>query len=398
MTYLQYFIVLSLPVTGLCYATLGAIKLPLSRRIGLDEAKVGGLISAFGLMVGPVIILCGALSDTYGRKPVWMIGSLLVVASFLVFAGAKKYGVAVLATVLLAVGWTAMINVANPVMAGAFKDPFTGSNLGDALFGGGAFLCPLLIAFLHGRFGFGKALVTIALLGLIPFFIGFGQELGGGELDGDLAAAFAGFSYLMSDQTIWLLGLTMMCWVVIESGTAGWATTLVKESAPEGESEEASEKVAARALSAFWLCFMGARLLTAWAIHGADLSSADLVSTTQWMQVAIAVLAVVTMLCLVTFKSRRNVVAAVVFAGFICGPFFPNVIGQLFTHLKAQDQMAFAGRSVGILFAFASIGWTLLPIAMGFVALKKGLRKAFLLPAAAGVVMTVLILLNRITV
>ena len=398
MTYLQYFIVLSLPVTGLCYATLGAIKLPLSRRIGLDEAKVGGLISAFGLMVGPVIILCGALSDTYGRKPVWMIGSLLVVASFLVFAGAKKYGVAVLATVLLAVGWTAMINVANPVMAGAFKDPFTGSNLGDALFGGGAFLCPLLIAFLHGRFGFGKALVTIALLGLIPFFIGFGQELGGGELDGDLAAAFAGFSYLMSDQTIWLLGLTMMCWVVIESGTAGWATTLVEESAPEGESEEASEKVAARALSAFWLCFMGARLLTAWAIHGADLSSADLVSTTQWMQVAIAVLAVVTMLCLVTFKSRRNVVAAVVFAGFICGPFFPNVIGQLFTHLKAQDQMAFAGRSVGILFAFASIGWTLLPIAMGFVALKKGLRKAFLLPAAAGVVMTVLILLNRITV
>ena len=60
--------------------------------------------------------------------------------------------------------------------------------------------------------------------------------------------------------------------------------------------------------------------------------------------------------------------------------------------------MAFAGRSVGILFAFASIGWTLLPIAMGFVALKKGLRKAFLLPAAAGVVMTVLIVLNRITV
>ena len=166
MTYIQFFIVFSLPVTGLCYATLGAIKLPLSKRIGLDEAKVGGLISSFGLMVGPVIVLCGALSDTYGRKPVWMIGSLLVVASFLVFAGAKKYGVAVLATVLLAVGWTAMINVANPVMAGAFEDPFTGSNLGDALFGGGAFLCPLLIAFLHRRFGFGKALHFIGVGGV----------------------------------------------------------------------------------------------------------------------------------------------------------------------------------------------------------------------------------------
>src|SRR5690349_20153431 len=57
MTYLQLFIVLSLPVTGICYATLGSIKLPLSQRMGLDEAKVGGLISAFGFMVGPIILL-----------------------------------------------------------------------------------------------------------------------------------------------------------------------------------------------------------------------------------------------------------------------------------------------------------------------------------------------------
>ena len=34
-----------------------------------------------------------------------------------------------------------MINVANPVMAGAFKDPFTGSNIGDALFGALAGFC-----------------------------------------------------------------------------------------------------------------------------------------------------------------------------------------------------------------------------------------------------------------
>ncbi|MEO2019187.1 MAG: hypothetical protein ABGZ53_33000, partial [Fuerstiella sp.] len=182
------------------------------------------------------------------------------------------------------------------------------------------------------------------------------------------------------------------------SGTAGWATTLVKESAPEGEAEEVSDRIAARALSAFWLCFMGARLLTAWLIHGANLGSAELVRITQLVQVAIAVLAVLTMLSLVVAKSRRTVVTAVVFAGFICGPFFPNIIGQLFTHLQSTDRMQFAGRSVGMIFACASVGWTLLPIAMGFVAMRKGLRRAFLLPAAGGVVMTVLILMNRITV
>jgi len=104
MTHLQLFIVLSLPITGLCYATLGSIKLTLSKRLGMDEAKVGGLISAFGFMVGPIILLCGALSDTYGRRPVWFVGSLLVVLSYLVFARARRYGAAVLATVCLATG------------------------------------------------------------------------------------------------------------------------------------------------------------------------------------------------------------------------------------------------------------------------------------------------------
>ena len=40
MTYLQLFMVFSLPVTGMCYAALGALKLPLAERLKLDEAKV----------------------------------------------------------------------------------------------------------------------------------------------------------------------------------------------------------------------------------------------------------------------------------------------------------------------------------------------------------------------
>ena len=64
MTYLQLFMVLSLPVTGMCYAALGALKLPLAERLKLDEAKVGGLVASFGFMVGPIILLSGFLADT----------------------------------------------------------------------------------------------------------------------------------------------------------------------------------------------------------------------------------------------------------------------------------------------------------------------------------------------
>ncbi|MEX2214755.1 MAG: MFS transporter [Phycisphaeraceae bacterium] len=404
MTYLQLFVVLCLPITGLCYATLGAIKLSLSQRLKLDEAKVGGLISAFGFMVGPVILLCGALSDAYGRKPVWMVGSALVGISFLIFAKARRYGLAVLATILLAAGWTAMINVANPVMGNTFPgNQFASMNFGDAMFGAGAFLCPILVAVLRRKLGFEKGIGLIAVLAFIPLILAAvpqsvsGLDMGGGELKGDLAAAFAGFRELANDKTIWLLGLTLMCWVVIESGTAGWASTLVKESAPQDEPVERSERIAAAALSAFWLCFMGSRLVAALLLHAVE-DQSHLVATTQVLQLIIAVLAVLTMLGLVVSRSRKLVVPLVVFAGLLCGPFFPNLIAQLFTHLGARGEMGYAGRAIGMLFACASVGWTLLPTAMGFVARRKGIRRAFLLPAAVGVVMAVLILINKITV
>ena len=102
------------------------------------------------------------------------------------------------------------------------------------------------------------------------------------------------------------------------------------------------------------------------------------------------------MIGLAVVRSRWLVIVIVVCAGFIFGPFFPNLIGQLFTHLEVSSPMASAGRAVGMLFACASVGWTLLPTAMGFVARDRGIRRAFLLPAACGVVMTVLILVNRI--
>ena len=392
-TLLQVFVFVSLPITGLCYALLGSIKLPLARRLGLDEARVGGLISAFGLMVGPIILLCGALADAYGRKPVWIAGSLMVAASLAVFAVARKYSAAVLATAVLAAGWTAMIDVANPVMATAFPDPFTGSNLGDALFGVGAFLCPVLVSFLQRRLGFQAGVGTIAAVALLPFLLSLGLDLGGGELEGDLAAAFNGFGTLAGDGRIWLLGLTLLCWVVIESATAGWASTLVLEAAPAGEPAEASERVAAGTLSAFWLCFMASRLATACTIHFSGLAGQPLVRATRAMQLVIVVLAVATMLALVFLRRRRGVVAAVVFAGLICGPFFPNLIGQLFTHLEARERMEFAGRSVGMLFACASVGWAVLPTAMGLIAARRGLRTAFLLPAACGLVLVGLLAL-----
>ena len=85
------------------------------------------------------------------------------------------------------------------------------------------------------------------------------------------AAQPVGMGALMGDPVMWLCALTLMFWVPIESSTAAWTTTFVNGLAPAGEAPERSRRIAAWTLSGFWLCFMGARLFTAFVFHSSEL-------------------------------------------------------------------------------------------------------------------------------
>ena len=39
----------ALAVAGMCHALLGSVKVPLARKMEIDEARVGGLVSVFGV-------------------------------------------------------------------------------------------------------------------------------------------------------------------------------------------------------------------------------------------------------------------------------------------------------------------------------------------------------------
>ena len=68
------------------------------------------------------------------------------------------------------------------------------------------------------------------------------------------------FELLMGSGLFWVTALAFLFYVPLESCTAGWATTLIVSQGAPG-TEEQTRKIAARGLSAFWLCFMGSRLL-----------------------------------------------------------------------------------------------------------------------------------------
>src|SRR5207247_1453174 len=254
MTLLQSFMVASLPATGMCYAVLGALKLPLADRLKMNEAKVGGLVSSFGFMVGPIILLCGFLADALGRKGVWLTGCVLVALSLFMLARTKKYFWAVVAVMLLSAGWAAMINVANVLMYLAYANVFMATNLLDFFFGLGAFLTPTVTILLIRRFGFSPAVTLLGALLAVPALFSLAVQMQSAPV-----AQPVSFGALAGDPILWLCALTLMFWVPIESCTAAWTTTFVNGLAPAGEAPERSRRIAAWTLSGFWLCFLGAR-------------------------------------------------------------------------------------------------------------------------------------------
>lgn len=380
MTTLQLFMVVALPITGMCYAILGAIKLPLAERLNMNEAKVGGLVSSFGLMVGPIILAAGFLTDALGRKGVIVGGALLVAVALFLLSQTRRYGIAILAVAMLSAGWAAMINVANVLMYLAFPESvFMATNILDGLFGFGAFVTPPLVALMLRKLGFSLGLSICGGAAVIPavfaFFVQMEAAPAAADADPTAAAeaAVAGFGDLIADPIMWFLALSLMFWAPLESATAAWTTTFVTRLSPEGEDPARGKRLASLTLSGFWMGFMGSRLIAAAIYFQFDISEHTEIATARYLHIIIAILAGLAMAVLVFSRSRGLTIGAILFAGFIFGPFFPNLMALLLSHFPA----AVHGRAVGVLFAGASIGWTIVPLIVGAVAKRTNIHRGF---------------------
>src|SRR5688500_2987061 len=123
MDLLQPMMVSALVVCGVGVALLGSVKVPLARRLGIAEARVGGRVSLFGFAMIPVIFTAGFLNDEYGRQAVLMGDSAVFAASLVYLGIARTYAAALVSVLLLSAGWALLINVGNVLTPAAFPGP-----------------------------------------------------------------------------------------------------------------------------------------------------------------------------------------------------------------------------------------------------------------------------------
>ena len=378
MTLLLPMTVASLVVSGMGVAILGSIKVPLARRLEIDEARVGGLVSVFGFVMIPVIFAAGFLTDLMGKQGVLMGGSVMMAASLVLLARSRVYWSAFTAVIISSAGWSALINVGNTLTPVAFPGSMAfAQNLGNVFFGAGAFLTPLVIAVLLRRASFTVALSTLAVIAAVPAALALGVDFAAlasasSATASETATSPTGFGTLLGDPVMWLCGFTLFFYAPLEACTSAWATTYLGE-------RGVAEGTAAKFLSAFWLTFMAARLVTAFTLPAGRETALICV---------MAVLCVCVLIGFVLSRSSTTATLMVVAAGLVFGPIFPTLVAVLFNHFEPSVR----GRAIGLLFGIGGVGWTVGPMLLGAYASRTSVQRGFSVAVGSAVGLTVVAL------
>lgn len=370
--------VAALAVAGMCHALLGSVKVPLAKKLEIDEARVGGLVSVFGFTLIPMVLAAGFLVDALGKQAVLGGGFVLLIISMVLLARLKSYPLALVAVLLLGTGWSALVNVLNVTSPPAFLPPEEiksrmsyAMNMGDFVFGMGAFLTPILVAVLVRKLKLSTTLLVLATFAVVPLLFGLGVNWNSQQLVSEGSETVAGgLGIILSDPIVWLCCLAFFCHVPIEASVATWATTLMTD-------KGVKDAAASTLLSVFWLTFMGSRLAAALLLpKGADTI----------LVISMAALCVAFTLGIVLSRSAWVTSAMVVLAGCILGPIFPTLIAILLSHLPPSLH----GRAVGIFFCIGGIGWTAIPILIGAYAKRTSVQQAFLIASLSAILLTIL--------
>lgn len=366
----------ALATAGMCFALLGAVKLPLARKLKIDEGKVGGFISVFGFTLIPMVVAAGFLVDLLGKQAVLGGGFVLVIVSLIVLAHSRKYGAALIAVLVLGTGWSALVNVLNVTSPPAFvpADELPARmayamNMGDFIFGMGTFVTPLIIVYCAKRFGLIKTLYGFGIVSVVPLVLGLGVDWQALKVEATETVA-GGLAKLLSDPVVWLCSIAFFFHVPTEASVATWATTLMTD-------KKVSEERASALLSAFWLTFMGSRLVTALTLpEGADTT----------LVIVMAACSIAITLGIVCCRNATLMCLLIIVAGAVVGPIFPTLIAILLGHVEPSLH----GRAVGVFFCIGGIGWTAIPILIGIYANRTSVQKAFLIASGSALLLLTL--------
>jgi fucose permease len=363
-------------VFGMVLALVGSLKLSLAKRLGIGEARVGGLLSALHLAFIPMMLLSGLLIDRFDVRLVLVLGCVLTAGAFYALTVRETYSAALLAMLLAGVGAACVSTACVVLMPRAFfegdeRKVSAALNLGTVFIALGSLVTPTLADVLLRTVDFRRTLGLLALLCLVPAVVVATQLNAGGQFQ--LAPHAYDPGAVLGDPRLWLAGLVFFVYGPLEFAVGTWATTYLIDLGYK-------ERRAAWLLSGFWLTFLAARVLMAFLEERGTLRS----GSEYWLIPILGLLAAVILGNLAGAATYGRGALGLLVLGAVLGPIFPTLIGILFDVFKHDRPR---GTAYGAMFAIGSMGSLILAPLIGSYARGKTVQQALRIPMVLALVM-----------
>jgi MFS transporter, FHS family, glucose/mannose:H+ symporter len=351
---------------GISFIIIGAISEELKTALGVTNAEIGNLVLALFLTSVIVQLIVGPLVDKFGYRPVAIVGFLVASLSMFLIGLATSLATAFFACVLLGAGAMCLNTVGNtliPVVLFDGKDPARASNFGNAFFGLGYVITPLLFSLLAGSaLGYKTGVYLLGAVFLVFLIVALSTTYPRVSTGYQFSLALK----MLRTRAVLVAALALFCYVSLEISMATWSKPYMTELFG-GAGNPGAVARAGLILSLFGVAMMIGRFLTS-TVKNLTQIGARLVA-------AMALVAMAAILVMVLTKVPAVAIIAVVLTGLVFAPIFPTIVGVTF----AKFEPAFYGSIFGIIFAVGLLGGTFVPQIVGSLSVGATIQQSLLI-------------------
>jgi len=330
---------------AICFIIVGAISV--EYQAALKIPNIGDLTLALFLTSSIVQLIIGPLVDKFGYKPLAIVGFFVAGLSMVLLEMAPNVETALVACILLGVGAMCLNTVGNtliPVVLFEGRDPARASNFGNAFFGLGLVVTPLLFSLVNWQLGL-LLLGGLFLVGLLTTVATTFPLVSTGY---QFSMAFK----VLGKGAVLVAALALFCYISLESSMNTWSKPYMTELLG-GKDNPAAVNNAGFVLSLFGVAMMVGRFATSMV--------KNLTTIGVRLIAAMALVAVGTIAAMITTSSPAVAIAAVVLTGLVFAPIFPTIVGVTF----AKFDPSLYGSIFGIMFSVGLLGATFVPKIIG---------------------------------
>ena len=380
-----YIAIMASFTVAICFIILGSVSVELMEALEIDAGQFGTLVLSLFLTSCMVQLFIGPLVDKVGYKPLAIVGFSVTCLSMFILAFSTTFAIAMAACILLGIGAISLNTVCNtliPVLLFNGKDPARASNFGNAFFGLGYVLTPLLIVLILKTLNL-KYNIAFIVIGIV-IFIFLGLALFPKYPQVPSGYKFSTAFKVIIKPAVLIAALALFCYISLEISMGTWIIALMEELFG-GSSDINATSQAGVVLSLFGVSMMLGRFLSASIKNLTAMGSKVLVSCS-----VISLLAVVLMML-----ARGPIlgIIAVLLAGLAFAPVFPTIVGITF----AKFDSSMYGSIFGIIFAVGLLGGTFIPKIIGNLSTGSTIQQSLPIAAVmAGILIVVSLFIGRI--